>query len=138
MSHGGANSVSEALGCGVPILGLPIAWDQPANVSIVVDDLRCGLGLPLATVTSESLLTAMRSVLGEPGYAARARAVARRMRALDRGAAGAADLVERAAATFDGAMREAAAAAGGGGGGAAEEEEPELDESVEGWGDGLD
>lgn len=138
--HGGANSVSEALGCGVPVVALPIAWDQPVNAALL-EDLEVGRSLPLATLAASSLLDAMRAVLADGALAERARTLAVEMGLLDSKAAGAADLVERVACTFDAEMREAAAH----GIGAAtvpdstsSDDDASVDEAVAGWGDGLD
>lgn len=107
VSHGGANSLSEACACEVPVVGLPIAgWsDQPANVQML-EELGVGASaVPsegLAACTSASLLGAIRHVLADGGRAERAAALAASMRANDTGAAGAARLLEQAAAVYDG------------------------------------
>ena len=110
--HGGANSISEALSCGVPVVCLPIAWDQPVNAAMVTtDELGVGWSLPLASLTSASLHATLRAALGDGHVALRAQHISREMRRLDSGAVGAATLVERVVSTFDGEMRKHAAMA---------------------------
>lgn len=91
-----ANSISEAAAHGVPILGLPLSWDQPANVS-AVERLQIGRGLPLPECTADALLEAMRGVLDDARMQESAARLAEQMKAADTGADGAAELVERAA-----------------------------------------
>jgi len=143
--HGGANSISEAAAAGVPLVCLPIAWDQPANAEMVVE-LGIGLSMPLSELVAGGgdggggggarLAALMRHVLDDGGMARRTTALAEAMREIDTGAVGAAELVESAARTFDGEMRAAAAAGApdscGGGG------DRIADEADEGWGDALD
>ena len=130
------------------------AWDQPANGAMLAE-LGVGESVPLASLTEARLLEAMeRALHGGARVAARAKEVAEEMRARDVGAAGAARLVERVAATVDVGMMAAARAAnaiGGGGGGVSPSaaqrasctpEDSELDvadpEAADGWGEELD
>jgi len=93
--HGGANSISEACGSGVPVVALHVAWDQPQNAARVAA-LRLGAALPLSECTAASLLAAMRGVLDDPETPRRAAEMADAMARRDSGAHGAARLVERA------------------------------------------
>lgn len=93
--HGGANSISEACGSGVPVVALHVAWDQPQNAARVAA-LRLGAALPLSECTAASLLAAMRGVLDDPETPRRAAEMADAMARRDSGAQGAARLVERA------------------------------------------
>lgn len=45
LSHCGFNSTMEAVFAGVPILTLPIAWDQLLNSRLIVEELKVGLSL---------------------------------------------------------------------------------------------
>ena len=94
--HGGANSISEAAAHGVPVVGLPVSWDQPGNVRMV-ERLQVGVGVPLSDCTADALLEAMGELLEDPEVRPRAQALAKRMQQRDTGANGAAVLVERAA-----------------------------------------
>jgi len=59
LTHGGANSMHEALHYGVPMAVVPVFGDQPHNAESIA---RCGAGLgfaqPLTSVTSASLFSA--------------------------------------------------------------------------------
>lgn len=45
LTHCGWNSILEAIFAGVPMLTFPIAWDQPLNSRLVVDEWKIGLSL---------------------------------------------------------------------------------------------
>ncbi|MQL77641.1 hypothetical protein Taro_010057 [Colocasia esculenta] len=45
LTHCGWNSTLEAVYAGVPMLTFPIAWDQPANSRLIVDEWKTGLSL---------------------------------------------------------------------------------------------
>ncbi|CAE8607443.1 unnamed protein product [Polarella glacialis] len=64
VTHGGANSMHEALSFGVPLAVVPIFGDQPFNADSVA---RCGAGVsfrnPLRTLNSSSLRSAVQSLL---------------------------------------------------------------------------
>jgi UDP:flavonoid glycosyltransferase YjiC (YdhE family) len=72
VTHGGFNSIKEALVEGVPMVVLPITADQPYSAE------RCS-DLGVATTvgpedrTPEAIRDAVRQVLGEPNYSANAR-----------------------------------------------------------------
>lgn len=67
LTHGGANSMHESLGHGVPRVVVPMFGDQPINGDAIVN---CGAGfnfrLPMQSVTPEALRTAVHRLL-EPG-----------------------------------------------------------------------
>jgi UDP:flavonoid glycosyltransferase YjiC (YdhE family) len=60
VTHGGANSMHEALSMGVPMAVVPIFGDQPANADTIA---RSGAGVsfrnPLGTLNTASLRTAV-------------------------------------------------------------------------------
>ncbi len=64
ISHGGLNGIKEALLLGVPLLVLPVAWDQPGNAARVAFH---GLGRAASWdgMTSEALAALVREVLGD-------------------------------------------------------------------------
>jgi len=67
ISHGGANSMHEALGFGVPMVVVPVFGDQPINADSVT---HVGAGFsfkrPLETLTVEALNEAVMAILN-PG-----------------------------------------------------------------------
>jgi UDP:flavonoid glycosyltransferase YjiC (YdhE family) len=72
VSHGGFNSVKEALAQGVPLVILPIAGDQPYCAK------RCqALGVGRVVGPSDrdaaAIRAAVRTVLGDPAYRGQAR-----------------------------------------------------------------
>ena len=75
VTHGGNNSVTEAIGAGVPLLVLPFSTDQFAGAAAVE---RAGLGRALApnTATVTELAGALHDLQGMPGARARLRDIA--------------------------------------------------------------
>ncbi|KAI8508368.1 UDP-glucuronosyltransferase 2A1 [Branchiostoma belcheri] len=67
ITHAGLNGVYEALHHGVPMVCLPLFWDQPANAARVV---ARGLGVTLdfSTVTADQLYQAILHVLTNSSY----------------------------------------------------------------------
>jgi zeaxanthin glucosyltransferase len=65
VSHGGANSVMEAMTAGVPLLLLPICNDQPIQTHFLTKS-GAGLALEPRTLTVEACRAALRQLL-EPG-----------------------------------------------------------------------
>jgi len=64
VTHGGANSVHEALAHGVPLVVSPICNDQPHSAALVAAR-GCGRVIDLAVSSPETLAAALRSVLAE-------------------------------------------------------------------------
>lgn len=85
LTHGGANSMHEALSFGVPMVVVPVFADQPMNCDTVV---RCGAGLgfrlPLTSVSSDALRSAFSEVTAE-GNSFRAGAEVMSKKILDAG-----------------------------------------------------
>jgi UDP:flavonoid glycosyltransferase YjiC (YdhE family) len=94
ISHGGLNTVLESLERGVPVVVLPVTYDQP-GVGARVERSGVGRSIPVGRLTVDRLREAVRLVLGDPGYRERAawlRAGIVAANGLNR----AADLIERA------------------------------------------
>jgi MGT family glycosyltransferase len=73
LTHGGTNSVMEALALGVPMVVAPQAADQFANAGRVSE---LGLGRDVGSApAAAALLAAMDGVLADPAYRARAGAM---------------------------------------------------------------
>ncbi|MBB2184379.1 glycosyl transferase family 1 [Lachnospiraceae bacterium MD1] len=67
ISHGGLNSVSEALYFGVPIIAIPISNDQPAVAKRLVE-LGAGIGLKMDEITAEVLQSNVYTILANKHY----------------------------------------------------------------------
>ena len=81
VTHGGFNSVKEALSVGVPMVVVPIAGDQPYSA-----ERGAALGvarvIPPDARTPDRVREAVRGVLGDPRYRARAEELRQDMTAL--------------------------------------------------------
>ena len=71
ITHGGLNSVMEALAEGVPLVVLPACSDQPGVATRVI---ACGAGefIAMKRCQSDNLRPAVERVLSDPRYKARA------------------------------------------------------------------
>jgi MGT family glycosyltransferase len=96
VSHGGMNTVCEALSFGVPLVIAPIRHDQPINAAQVAA-AGAGIRVRFGRVTPAQLREAVLAVLDDPAYGEAARRVRDSFTAAG-GAAAAADLLERLAA----------------------------------------
>jgi MGT family glycosyltransferase len=94
ISHGGLNTALESLAQGVPMVVLPVAYDQP-GVGARVEWSGMGRSIPVGRVTVERLRDAVRLVLGDPAYRERAGRLRSSIEAAD-GLNRAADLIEGA------------------------------------------
>jgi zeaxanthin glucosyltransferase len=94
VTHGGLNTVLDALAAGVPLVVVPLAFEQGAIAARVT---RSGTGIvvPRRRFTTQSVAAALRRVLEEPVYRARAEALRDEIDAAG-GAARAVDLIEYA------------------------------------------
>jgi zeaxanthin glucosyltransferase len=72
ITHAGLNTVLESLAQGVPMVALPIGYEQP-GVAARVEYHRVGESLEIANLTAEQLLGAIRKTLKDPSYRERAR-----------------------------------------------------------------
>ncbi|MDG9715519.1 glycosyltransferase [Streptomyces sp. DH24] len=78
-THGGYNSVREAVRAGVPMAVLPELSDQAHNASRVTD---LGLGLRVPSAAADDVADTVNRLLSEPGYGHAARTAQRHMLAL--------------------------------------------------------
>lgn len=75
VTNGGSGTVRAALEAGVPLVVIPMEWDQLENAQRVVE---CGAGLRLAPsrCTAATLRAAVERVLNSPAFASNARRIA--------------------------------------------------------------
>ncbi|KAG7484078.1 hypothetical protein MATL_G00045930 [Megalops atlanticus] len=67
LAHGGTNGLYEAIYHGVPVLGLPLLFDQFDNV-LRLQVRGAARALEAATLSTEEVLEALRGVLKNPSY----------------------------------------------------------------------
>ncbi|KAM3877208.1 UDP-glucuronosyltransferase 2A2-like [Diretmus argenteus] len=67
VAHGGTNGIQEAIYHGVPLVGLPLMFDQPINF-FRMKVRGVAKVLNIATVNKDNFLEALREVLYEPSY----------------------------------------------------------------------
>jgi UDP:flavonoid glycosyltransferase YjiC (YdhE family) len=90
--QGGSGTVGQALRAGRPMLIVPYGWDQPDNAARV-ERLGVGLHAPRSKYSASTAAAALKRLLGEPRFAARAAEVAARVRKED-GLTAACDAIE--------------------------------------------
>ena len=93
LTHAGLNTVLDSLSCGVPMVTVPITFEQPA-IARRVEWCGAGRTVPFSKLNAARLRTAIQDVLGNSAY----RRNAERVRESIRHAGGvrrAADLIER-------------------------------------------
>jgi MGT family glycosyltransferase len=94
ISHGGLNTALESAAEGVPMVVLPVTYDQP-GVGARVEWSGVGRSIPVRRLTVDRLREAVRTVLGDPAYRERAVQVQSSIEAAD-GLNRAADVIEAA------------------------------------------
>ncbi|XP_041642606.1 UDP-glucuronosyltransferase 2B31-like [Cheilinus undulatus] len=67
VSHGGTNGLQEAIYHGVPLVGLPLMFDQQENFS-KMKARGVAKVLDIATLSKDNFLEALKEVLYEPSY----------------------------------------------------------------------
>ncbi len=92
VSHGGNNSVCEALARAIPVIVVPVTNDQPAIAQQVVNS-GCGLRLSFRRSSAAQIRDAVHSVLADPRYRLAAQRISRSFEEAG-GARRAADLLE--------------------------------------------
>jgi len=95
VTHAGNNTTTECFHYGLPMIALPLFWDQYDNAQRV-HETGHGLRLPTYSFTDEELLGAIERLLSDTAAREQIRAVAARVRA-DPGRVWAASLIERVA-----------------------------------------
>jgi len=96
ITHAGINTTLEALSRGVPLIAIPLGNDQP-GVAARVAARGVGVVVPRAKLNPPRLRRAVRSVLEDENYRARAGELGRKIRQID-GPAMAAEIIERSLA----------------------------------------
>jgi MGT family glycosyltransferase len=97
ITHGGNNTTCEGFHFGLPMIGLPLFWDQYDNAQRL-RETGSGRRLPTYDWTEEQLVGAVQELLADDDLAARMRANAAAVQA-DPGRVRGADLLERLAVT---------------------------------------
>jgi zeaxanthin glucosyltransferase len=92
VTHSGLNTVLDALGCGVPMVAVPVTNEQP-GIAARIAWLGAGEICPLAQTTPQKLRSLVVRVLSDPSYRAEAGRVRGSIRA-GGGAPRAAELIE--------------------------------------------
>lgn len=67
ITHGGPNTVFEALLEGIPMVAIPLAYDQPA-VAARLARLRIAEVLPVMRLSAKSIRRAVEKLLSDPSY----------------------------------------------------------------------
>ncbi|XP_036067097.1 UDP-glucuronosyltransferase 2C1-like [Oryzias melastigma] len=67
VAHGGTNGVQEAMYHGVPLLGLPLIFDQKDNL-LRIEERGAGKNIDFFTMNKEIFLQGLKDVLNEPSY----------------------------------------------------------------------
>lgn len=97
ITHAGLNTVLESLSCGVPMVAVPIANDQP-GVAARVAWSGSGTVVPIKRATTQRLRSAIVQVWNNPSYVENARRLQKAIAAAG-GVSRAADIVELAIST---------------------------------------
>nr|XP_020139851.1 UDP-glucuronosyltransferase 2B31-like isoform X2 [Microcebus murinus] len=67
VTHGGINGVYEAIYHGVPMVGIPLFWDQPDNI-VHMKAKGAAVRVDFNTMSSADLLSALKTVINDPSY----------------------------------------------------------------------
>lgn len=97
ITHAGLNTVLDALEVGVPVLALPIAFDQP-GVAARIEHAGVGLRLYPRLASPTRIRRALEQLLSDPAFRQRAAKLGAEVREAG-GAVRAADLIDAALAT---------------------------------------
>ena len=92
LTHAGLNTVLDSLACGVPLIAVPITYEQPAIASRI---RWTGVGevLPLAKLNAQRLRDTIRQVASNRSYASKAQEIKKCIEESG-GVRGTADLIE--------------------------------------------
>ncbi|XP_059049446.1 UDP-glucosyltransferase 2-like [Achroia grisella] len=67
ITQGGKQSTDEAIGAGVPLIGIPLMWDQWANVEKYVHH-GIGVKLDIEEITEEQISNAINTVINDMSF----------------------------------------------------------------------
>uniref|UniRef100_A0A8C8YP18 UDP-glucuronosyltransferase n=1 Tax=Prolemur simus TaxID=1328070 RepID=A0A8C8YP18_PROSS len=67
VTHGGQNSIMEAIQHGVPMVGIPVFGDQPENM-VRVEAKKFGVSINLKEIKAETLALKMEQVIEDKRY----------------------------------------------------------------------
>ncbi|XP_005392859.1 PREDICTED: UDP-glucuronosyltransferase 2B31-like [Chinchilla lanigera] len=67
VTHGGTNGIYEAIYHGVPMVGIPLFWDQGDNIAHMKAK-GAAVALDFITMSSTDLVNAMKTVINDPSY----------------------------------------------------------------------
>ena len=93
LTHAGLNTMLDALSCGVPLVAVPIAYEQPA-IAKRMEWCGAGKAVPFRGLKTESIRRAVEEVLGDNSYRENAGRVQRSIVAAG-GVRQAADIIEK-------------------------------------------
>lgn len=93
VTHAGMNTVLDSLAAGVPLVAIPITYEQPA-IARRLERTGAGKSLPLRHVTAPVLRAQIAEVLEDPGYRAASTRVAFEIESCG-GVRRAADIIEQ-------------------------------------------
>jgi len=82
VTHGGNGTIYQALGQGVPVIGIPTMFDQEINL-LRVEKLGAGTRLRLRDCQAETLRRTVETVLSTPSYKASAQRLGRNIAQMD-------------------------------------------------------
>ncbi len=99
ITHAGLNTTLESLAQGVPMVALPIGYDQP-GVAARIQYHGVGESIEIESLTGELMLHAIRKVLEDPSYGERAQYLKKAI-AKGRGLDVAADVIEKTFAKIE-------------------------------------
>ena len=97
VTHAGMNTILTALGCGVPLVAIPITNEQP-GIAARLARTQAGKTLQLDTLDETILRAAISDVLREPSYRDNAQRLQQAIHSSG-GVQQAADIIEKAAQT---------------------------------------
>lgn len=69
VTHGGQNSIMEAIQHAVPMVGIPLFGDQPENI-VRIEAKKLGVSIQLHNLKADTLAFMMKQVIGDKRYAA--------------------------------------------------------------------
>ena len=94
LTHGGLNTVLDSLACGVPMVLVPLTYEQPA-IAARVRRIGAGEIVPFSNVSPPRLRTEIKKITAGDSYRTKARGLADSIRTAG-GVARAADVIETA------------------------------------------